>query len=1047
MSFKNNKLIGKQLVASLGLLVMIVPQTVVAALPPIPPSPTSRRLGGEADNPLNIPEYTRTLIEARRGTGDGGQTAKARQVLSQRRQNDYLVCQAEARGRPPTLGQLITEPIITPLKTRIDEAIQLQAVPRALDTATGQTLEHGVSERLRTNMRPKLETMFERVEQNFSSNFQRRLASENLTLAEASRDRGRFTDLVRASLRESFPSELNEDFIGNEISSALDGAFRDSLKDSLTFEFNQIARPTLETYYRPMLVEMIAKTIPDAIQGHVQSLTDTLTGTKIGIEAAIKNLKSIFAGPSGLGFLGPILGLIEGLASVPDTIERITGLFNNLVAQIDALGKFLKWLEQLDADKLVDDIIEGMALQMTQVLTDPKNINRLADAIGNALTDPINASIEENIDKVIDAVFEPIAALETAIDTFDDIIVDLVSSAVDNQLNLFINSITDSADQLLDSIGDTVAKTIDDTLGQFLYPPADQINPDDPSTWGIARNISASAISIGDRLSGSINTAGFALHDAIWTRPEVVVVPDDFFDTTVGPFPPNYVRESDFNIAATAGFALVPDGVALRPGEMHLSDYQTIVEDEPQLVGPEMEALAANGATATEEGTAAAVNNAVAAQAPAGSATLGDLGNGFLTGLSGGFASVVTSGITSVVGGVPYVGPILEQAAKKAIDAALTAAGAIKPAAPGLAVNEVGLLLSISGGIESNTGQIAKNTGQIAGESAAIREMTEKMLGLQVEICTHLRVIRRIQEAIEEKEFYYDAAARQAAAQTLFSAQNAFVENVILRGRLVSDLGIADDSESQSEDNRQEAFGIPSKIFEEKKKEELKKLTTELRENLSLDAPYGSLLITALEGSNQDPDLNIYNIGVSPEDMRRFYEEPHKLTWAEYKEIRNRINANPFYRQALTTYQLKVEREARVEDDYRQLLAHGNGLLPNIACDEWIEEGGRQVACREYRLVTPGAVRAEQLASFVTAVFDQLKNVSEVNEAAIARAVANALAQWDDLTLQPQTARQSPLNKNNQICTGPVCPDESRQVGQQIQNVPLGVPPEDEPPF
>ncbi|MEK7584925.1 MAG: hypothetical protein AAB455_00160 [Patescibacteria group bacterium] len=967
--------------------------------PPAPPVPV-----GEID-PEN---FLRPPVTAARLAS---QDPKAN--LEEWREQDREACELEAKGskkKNPTVGQAVAGAVTKPLKESINEQLGINAIPTALNQTINESAALAIEQDLQTEFKAGFE---QRLKEELPLTLAEKLEAARatgLTDADIRANRGLFTSLVRDSIRESLPRVLNEDFVGNAVSNSVDRGLRNSLQNNLRLNFGRVARPTVETYYRAQIETVLAQ-VPGMIEKEVKHIEDTIRGTMAGLEYLKTQAAECLGDPLCIGTRALTagltvrvdpeepFGLVQGLADslFPEINQAIT-LLKNMVEQLDGITKFLTWLtEFLDTDNqdaFVEQMITKLSLQLEQSLTEPKNIARLADAITGAISGPINRQLESSIDQVMDSIVGPTRALEDAIDSMDEVFLDPIIDAVDLQISMTVAQLTKPAVIIIDHIGDTIAMSIDNTLGQALYP--------------LAQGITMGAFEAGSWVADGINSVGYGIQDAIFPRPEISVVPDDFN----GPIGPGQVPQGQFDLMQQEGIRIVPDSIAtLRPGEMRWSDYQAALPPHAPLTG----ALGDISSTAAET-TQASVGQ-VTEQAVGSVGVQSGLTSNIAQGLKGGLVGTFTAGVTSVLEGVPYVGPILAQVAEQVLAETMSTIG-MAPAAGGFPVMDVGVLWSSKGILSVEQG-ISRTSGKILSEEKKISDLTEKLLNLQIQACTNSKVIRRVQILAEDRMFIWNPAARKASAKAISEHKDRWITDFFNHGYEVSAAAL----------NVPGATGEKKPLYVQNTathlaevQNEQKRILIEQLKGLAEDEANYPLVQEIYNKLSQEPD-ETFAERLKPTLTKEEFDEITTVgkfsdaadPWGNWLKLIQPQN-NPAGVENLTREEL-ARRAAEADQNAREELAWGQGVLGPRECaaEDQLENGD----CAKWKTTVPAPTVRDYFTSLMTSITRQLEGADESSEDAVKRELPNIEAEFSaGLDAYADTARGSIFNSQDP-CPGP----------------------------
>lgn len=1007
---KRAKLVQKIFIVLIIAGLLLPSMSAVAIIPPsiiqpsigltIPPANHIAPATPTPSDPANVDPSN--FLKPPTPPGGGG----SRNSMNKLRAEDRKQCEAEATGKKnPTIGQAVAGAVTKPLKDSINEQLGIDAIPTAVNQTINSTASKAIEEELKSEIQ---EGVREGLKEEIPKTLAEKLAAlkaEGVTEEDLRGDLGRFRGLINDSIRESLPRVLNEDFVGHRVSNAVDRGLRRSLQDNLRLNFNRVAKPTIETYYRAQINTMLAQ-IPDMVRNEIETVQATIEGTKAGLEGLDQGLRACFTDPiclisRGIGVI--VTGDIE--QAFPE-IKQAKKLIENLKAQIAGSAQFLKWLKDLDPDKLVNDLIEGFSLQLEQSLTAPKNIEKLADAISGAISGPINESIRDSINQVMDSVVDPLETLESAIDSLDEVFLAPIIDAVDLQLNMAIANITKPVTVIIDHVGDTIAASIDNTVGAVLYP--------------LAQGITDTAFTAGSAVADGINRVGYGLQDMIFPRPQISVVPDDF----VGPLASNQMYQTQYDSALSEGIKVVPDSLTPRPGtsEMRFSDYQASLPANAPLTGV-TDSVSATAAEATQNSAGQVAEQAFNNQG-AGTTLTSDIAQG----LKAGFGQTIAASVGSIFEGVPYVGPILAQVVERVIQEVMTEIGLAVAGGAGAIISvpvaEVDGLLTTTFSLLTVSQRTSRTTGKILSTEEQTKKLTEKILNLQIQACTNVKVVRRIQLLAEEKMFVWDPNARKAAARALNEHKDRLVE-FFNRGYEVSAaaIGVPD------------AQGEKQPLYVQNIAEHLTDVTAE-QTRIFLDQ-----LKTLASDTANYPQLEDIRIKLEQEQAAADFADRIKPTidqgtyetftkpggfiegggWDTWLKL-IQPNNNPAGVEYLAREEL-ARRQALAEENAREELGWGQGVLPPRECadEDRLENGD----CRRWTIKTPAAVIREYMATILTSLVRQLEQSDKTGEDFLKTELPNLERQLEGLDQDNYVETlDSSIFKNQDPCPGPgPCPN------------------------
>lgn len=945
----------------------------------------------------------------------------AQKTLSEWRKDDQRQCEAEAKGnKNPTLGRAVVDAIVKPLKGAINEKMGLEAIPNAVNETIANSAAPAIETELEAEMQNGIKERFrEEFPKTFGEKLEAALAT-GLTEEELMADRGSFRGLVRDSIRESLPRALNEDFVGNGVSDAVDRGLRRSLQENLRLNFGQIAEPTIEQYYK-LQIETTLKQIPDMVKDEVENLEATIKGTQAAFQVALQDLNTCFTDTVCIVTKAAIIALTGDPLTL---VKDLTDLINNFLAQLQGTAEFLKWVTEFikNKDQFVKDMVKGLSVQLEQSLTQPKNIARLGDAITEAISDPINQSLENNIDQVMDALVDPLKTLEESIDSIDDIIIDKAVDALDLQIGQLISQVTTRATRVIDVVGDELATRIDETVGAVLYP--------------VAAGITGEANIIGDFVGDGINTVGYGVQDLLFPRPQVSLVGNPE-DGNFAELPPGQMYQRDYDFSQEFGLHIVPDGAPLREGEMHWSTYQSSLSDirsdgdltEGEFLGPNgaegapltgaMDTVSGAAAETTQDAVGPVTDQALAKQGAGELGKGGGLGANISKSLGGAVSGIVTSSITSMLEGVPYVGPILAQVVEQIIAEAMSSVG-LAPVAGGLPVMDVGAIWSLKG-ILSATNNLNKTSGKILGTEKQTADLTAKILTIQIQTCTNLKAMRRVQLLAEEKMFVWDPNARKAAAQALNAHKVSIINVLFNKGYKVS-AGVAgaDKEEQQSlqptsienylNDGQKEIVGV----F----KDDINQLPE--------DYPFKQDLLASINNASPESGLDIIlkpTDGWTKEKFDKFTQGDPEVFSLENLVIATQPQNNPTGASFLARQEVTRRVVENKTNRLNELLAAG-GILPTKDCVDPRENG----FCGEWKILTSGSIIKDYVVGILLSWVRQIELADENIQDFLIKDAPAVFKQISDLTSRPPSTLEQ-----GDTCPGPgPCPTSGYESGKNL---------------
>src|SRR3989344_1549674 len=381
---KSTKFIfNRQLIALLTITALLLP-SVSLVIPGVPLSiaynqndsfpPTSPTASPTEINPANL--FNPPIPPG--GSASKDQMAKWQEA-------DQIRCEAEANGKKtPTLGQLASDAVTKPFKDAINEKIGMEALPASVDytdpailESTSQAIEEElqieIQEGIKAGLREELpKTLAQKLADDWAE------AKARGVTEEVWRTQGRFEGLIEASVSETWPKVLNRDFINRSAIRAAGRGLSSSLKNNLRLNFNKVGQTTIEEYYGVQIGEMLGTEIPRLVTEHIETLRDTIQGTQAGLEQLKTQAAQCWGDPgcalmrlATAGLSAPVFAdepdkfIDQVIAQLFPELNQAFLLIQNLIEQIEGIKEFLVWLGELDKDKLVKDMINGLTAQLT----------------------------------------------------------------------------------------------------------------------------------------------------------------------------------------------------------------------------------------------------------------------------------------------------------------------------------------------------------------------------------------------------------------------------------------------------------------------------------------------------------------------------------------------------------------------------------------------------------------------------------------------------------------------------------------------------------
>ena len=974
------KKLGRQLIVSLTIMAMISSSLALAApvLPSLTPPASSQKTPA--------------------------------QRLAESRKDDRRQCEAEVQSGTPSFGQALVDPLFKPLKDAIKEETG-KVIPQGVNDALANRIPAGIEQGIKKEL-PDIVTegLKRELPLTLGEQIKAEMARNDSTFQEVVRS-DRFTGLVRASIDESLP-RIIQDGLHDRLPNIIDESIRVEIPNALRLQFNKVAKPTIENHFRAQIDSLITK-IPQMVVDEVKNLQATIEGTISGVKAAMQSLAQ--GSPLDMAFNAFALVstfLTTGdwdaaLNSIPE-IAQMRAMIENLGAQVVATKDFIDWANELitNKDLLVQNLVDGFAVELSQSLTNPKNIARLADSIGSAMTDPINRSlanaterIEASIEGPINDAINGVNGLPDRFFAPIDAALNDISGLVNLEIEMVVHAVTNPIISTIDVVSKNLATEIDRGLEGVLGPIV-----------GGAGNFLGN---VGNDLAFQMRAGAMQTHINIFGSEGLFVEepggqplwPNGVTDL---PEPPTYfpVPGEDGSMGP---FLPAPPVGPSAPGEAFAPESQ---------LGPITEAteeLSTSAADATIASTETVVGEAFAKTTS-------------FDALASGAASLVPGAISAMSGvltGLLKTGnPLADAAIAVVVNKAMAAASAAVFGAAGaviaVPVTEIGALLAVNQSTDSTTSKILQTSEQI-------KTMTEKIYSLQVQSCTYLKIAQRVQLALEEKELLNDPNVRKANAEALYRTQLEFVNNFINQGREISDGmtrvttdGTGNNKGSLIVGNYSEFVAQAGQEAGDVFTQQVGDLAQDTENYPNLNAVHQSLVAQ----NSQDPLRGT----LTKTEIDTFRDNPQSLSNADYWKTFRELGdpKNNVYGQTLIAQGLRDQAVAKAQSAAAAEYTAGQGYSGTRECPpENQVQTPNGMMCSGWRTLTPGSTiggfndRLAQVALEQAAASDELIEDSTKSEVALsAKRVANLSNLSETVPSFSDVAEQSVFNQSDP-CPGP----------------------------
>ncbi|MEK7610282.1 MAG: hypothetical protein AAB468_00825 [Patescibacteria group bacterium] len=384
--------------------------------------------------------------------------------------------------------------------------------------------------------------------------------------------------------------------------------------------------------------------------------------------------------------------------------------------------------------------------------------------------------------------------------------------------------------------------------------------------------------------------------------------------------------------------------------------------------------------------------------------SIGDLGN--LSELPGTLAQVANAGgtfdtlmsqsgfgnMSELVNGFSAGGP-------NSILGPLAAGGNLLNDPTGLAASALAVPVVETGGLLNATQNISDTTGQIKTIEEQTQELTSQIKDLQIQICTHLKSIRRIQLNFEEKEFALDSDSRKASARALNDHKNQFIRETLNRGYEMPAAVIG-----ASGDNKQPLYVTDSEQYVEDAITNASGGFLEQVESLSQDTNKYPHLAAAHENLARE-ETATYGEKLASDFTKQefddFVGDWNEGGWDAWLKIIQDKN-NPRGVENIVRNDLD-QAKSRARQIAEQERTEGQGYLPIRECVEKSSKG----FCLKWRTLVPGSTIGEYTEALVTSPLRQAEQGDEAIEDFIIDELAVAGRQVKNLRLESDTGLET----------------------------------------
>ncbi|MBI2097830.1 MAG: hypothetical protein HYT46_02785 [Candidatus Vogelbacteria bacterium] len=938
----------------------LAPLTVLAEptdLPPIDTSigPPTRDTVGQPGGPAGPPSELAPLPP--------GRPKDPAQILAEARRDDARACQAESTAgtgisalKPESLQNGLAEDIGQALPPIVNDALT-NDLPRRLQTALQRELPSIVSDGLRRELPQRLAEKIQLLNQTQLGDFE-----------------NEFPTLLNDAISEALPGILTDG-----IETRLPRLVGESVRGSLGARLGPGLNNAAEIFVRAEFGGRIGGQITEIFGFMISYIGDLLNS----VNASIEGLRSTVTA------LQSSLTSLTGILSIPGQINQLIQQINDLVQKATEIGQFITWLQnrQANQEQMTEDIIKGLTVTIQESLTQGDTMDRLTDALAADMTGPIIRSLEGGMDDITAAFLGPVNRALGSIENLPNVFFDPIDEAVDGLINTAtgvidaqIRAVTQAFTGPIDAIVTSWSQTIEQTMTAALQP--------------ITGTLTGAVSQVSNSIAFRINTASQQINDYFLGNTDVTLTPgsgslypNSYYQSLQAPPAP---LDPTTLPGYTPGVGEIGSPLAGPPAELPLADT--------------ISGVASDGA-----GAAAGATQGIAEQAVNNQITADRLTGNIGTTLAQGLTGSIAAGLGGLVAGVPFVGGALQNIVTNAVNQAAAALGL--SAGIGLAVPtmEIGALLATEQSTNQITGQIKGINEQMKKTQDQILKLTAEIKSLQIESCTYLKTIRRIQLAFEAKEFVQDPDAKKALGRAIeYHNRQLFTDLQAWRATTPGLTGV--------EGNNGEPL-VPKNLNEHLAKEQREATGVFLDELSQTESPFKDDIKAKLQIEQTETFADRIKPTLSQDQYQKI-TSGQEFSWDNWLELVKPQNT-PAGAEFLAREEL-ARRQALAEANAREELLAGLGFLNTRQCAEGeMTDSGY---CRRWETGTPGSVSQGYAVEGLTSVIRKTEN-TEILDDYITPELETNLERLKDISDYSGASEGTVYNQPDP-CPGPgPCPD------------------------
>ncbi|MBI4136420.1 MAG: hypothetical protein HY481_02675 [Candidatus Vogelbacteria bacterium] len=826
-----------------------------------------------------------------------GRPKNPAQILAEARRDDARACQAESTAgtgvsafKPESLQNALADDIGKSLPPILDDTLK-NDLPIRLQSALQRELGSIVSDGLRREL-------------------PRRLAPQLQGLTQVQYE-NQFPTILNETIKDALP-----DILRDGLDVRLPRIAAESVRGSLGARLGPGLNSATEVFVRAQFGGEISGKISEIfgfMVSYIGDLISSITAMGEGMIASGTALQNSLATCFGGGFSG-----LSSCAQALEQGKQLVAQGRALIDKTKEIGEFLTWLQnrQANQEQMTEDIIQGLTVTIQESLTQGDTMERLTDALAADITGPVIRSLEGGMDNITAAFLGPVNRAIGSIENLPNVFFDPINDAVNNLVNTTtgvidaqIRAITSAITAPIDAITRAMSQTIEQTMTAALKPLTDTLT----GAFAEAGNFIAAPMNIGAQ---QINDYFSGNTDVTLTPGSGPLYPNSYYQ-------PPQVLDPTTLPGYSPGIGEIGSPLAGPPAELPLTDTIT--------------GMASEGAGAASGATQGIAEQAVNNQITAGNLT-GSIGTTFAQGLTG----AVGATLGGLVAGVPFVGGALQNMVNNFVNQAAAALGL--SAVVGLAVPtmEIGALLSTEQSTNQITGQIKGINEQMKKTQEQLLKVTAEIKALQIESCTYLKTIRRIQLAFEAKEFVQDPDAKKAIGRAIEDHNIRLFEGL--------KAGRAPGNAENLDPKKDKGPVVPKNLnaaLDQGRQEVTGAFLDELK---NIDSPFKDDIKAKLAAEQTETFAERIKPTISQEEYRKI-TSGEDFSWDTWLELIKPQNT-PAGAEFLAREEL-ARRQAANEQNIREELLAGLGFLNTDECVKYSDDGKW---CIERKTLTPGSV-------------------------------------------------------------------------------------------